>query len=142
MPNWAERWAGHDRTMNAGAPRSANATPMPTVRNANPVTGFDPEDDIPLSSAEHDRRTSKSGPRTYWGPHLLINTTLNLVAGKDLAWRDRKGESFTLSPLYCGSKSVTGYARLGPRRRGVARAASTSRSAGRWRSRARRSTRT
>ena len=52
-----------------------------------------------------------STTRKYLGPHLLINTTLNLVGESSLSRQDRKGESFILSPLYCGSKSV-GYAKL------------------------------
>ena len=45
----------------------------------------------------------------YWGPHYLINTTMNLIATDNLAWHDRKAEPFCLTPLYCGSKS-TGFA--------------------------------
>jgi hypothetical protein len=81
------------------------------ARDENPFTGFDPRDDIPL----YDLRIggSPAGDRIYWGPHLLINSELNLVAGEELALRDRKGESFVLTPLYCGAKSV-GYARVTP----------------------------
>ncbi len=78
------------------------------VRDANPETGFDPSDDIPLFDLGIEQ-TSNS--RTYLGPQLLINTTINLVAGEELACRDRKGESFVLTPLYCGSKGV-GYAKM------------------------------
>ena len=46
----------------------------------------------------------------YRGPYHLINTAMNLAAGKELAWQERKAESFILSPLYCGSKT-TGYRR-------------------------------
>ena len=44
-------------------------------------------------------------------PHRLlhvVNTTLNLVGGDNLAWQQRKAESFTVSPLHCGSYRV-GY---------------------------------
>ena len=73
------------------------------------MTGFDAKDGIPL-------RDLRIGPRAGadqgdWGPFRLINTALNLVAGEELAWQDRKAESFTLTPLYCGSKS-TGYREL------------------------------
>ena len=78
-------------------------------RDANPVTGFDPSDDIPLYELQIGKRSV--GGRVYWGSYLLINTTLNLVAGGELAWRDRKGEAFVLTPLYCGSKGV-GYAKV------------------------------
>jgi hypothetical protein len=44
-------------------------------------------------------------------PHRLlhvVNTTLNLVGGDNLAWQQRKAESFTVSPLHSGSYRV-GY---------------------------------
>jgi hypothetical protein len=36
-------------------------------------------------------------------PFHVVNTTLNLVSGDNLAWQQRKGESFTVTPLHCGS---------------------------------------
>jgi hypothetical protein len=111
---WSRRWGGrHDPRANGGAPalefRSPLPEPLPPLRNANPVTGFDPQDDLPLRSL---RIAPADGGRAYQGPHLLVNTTLNLVGGSELAWRDRKGESFVLSPLYCGARGV-GYAAAG-----------------------------
>ena len=44
----------------------------------------------------------------YRGPYHLVNTTMNIAAGHELAWQERLAESFILSPLYCGSKT-TGY---------------------------------
>jgi hypothetical protein len=41
-------------------------------------------------------------------PLLLVNTTLNLVGGDNLAWQQRKAEPFSFSPLHCGSFRV-GY---------------------------------
>jgi len=38
----------------------------------------------------------------------LVNTTLNLVAGDDLAWQERKGAAFGISPLYSGNPGL-GY---------------------------------
>jgi patatin-like phospholipase len=74
-------------------------------RQPNPFTGFDPRDNIPM----HELR-----PR----PMHLVNMTLNLVAGENLAWQERKAESFTASPLHCGSLNL-GYrpsaAYAGPR---------------------------
>ena len=111
MENWQERWVQSPRDMkvNAGAPSISLGAAAPSVRDPNPVTDFDPADDLPLS----DLRIGGTGmgQREYWGPHLLVNTTLNLVAGSDLAWRSRKGESFLLSSLYCGAKGV-GYVKL------------------------------
>ncbi|MGI8734395.1 MAG: patatin-like phospholipase family protein [Pyrinomonadaceae bacterium] len=40
----------------------------------------------------------------------VVNTTLNLVGGDNLAWQQRKAEPFTISPLHCGSYRV-GYRR-------------------------------
>jgi len=42
------------------------------------------------------------------GPYHLINTTLNLVGGRDLATAQRSAAAFVLSKHYCGS-SRTGY---------------------------------
>ncbi|WP_422924369.1 patatin-like phospholipase family protein [Singulisphaera sp. PoT] len=75
--------------------------------NPNPVTGFDPRDDISLYDLRIGRRSKNAS--VYWGPHLLINGAMNLVAGQELAWQDRKSESFVMTPLHCGSKGV-GYA--------------------------------
>jgi hypothetical protein len=38
----------------------------------------------------------------YYGPYHLVNTAVNLVAGKELAWQKRKAASFLLAPLYSG----------------------------------------
>lgn len=56
-------------------------------------------DDIPLASLAKEPGT---------GPYHLINTTLNLVAARDLAMAQRSAAAFTLSPHYCGSLR-TGY---------------------------------
>ena len=44
----------------------------------------------------------------YVGPYLLINAALNIVHVNNLAWQERKAESFVFTPLYCGSAS-TGF---------------------------------
>ena len=36
-------------------------------------------------------------------PLHVVNVALNLVGGKRLAWQQRKAQSFTFSPLHCGS---------------------------------------
>jgi hypothetical protein len=38
----------------------------------------------------------------YGGPFPIVNTALNVVSGKDLAWQERKAESCVLTPLRCG----------------------------------------
>ncbi|MCL5422848.1 MAG: patatin-like phospholipase family protein [Nitrospirae bacterium] len=65
-------------------------------RRPQPVTGFDPQDDFPLSALDQ----AKGG--TYSGPYPIINTTINLVGGKKLAWQQRKAASFVLTPKFCG----------------------------------------
>jgi hypothetical protein len=63
-------------------------------RKPNPFTGFDPYDDILLRDFRHEL--------CYSGPFPIVNTTLNVVSGKDLAWQERKAESFVMTPLRCG----------------------------------------
>lgn len=40
-------------------------------------------------------------------PFHVVNMALNLVHGDNLAWQQRKAESFTASPLHCGSYCIT-----------------------------------
>jgi hypothetical protein len=124
--DWKPRWDDSPRvtTILVGAPSISRqdppplgrvAEPMPKDRDPNPVTGFAVDDDLPLVElrigCDFGSRDPSRPQRTYWGPHLLINTTLNLVADPDLALRSRKGESFVLSPLYCGAETV-GYKKV------------------------------
>ncbi len=41
-------------------------------------------------------------------PLHVVNMTLNLVRGENLAWQERKAESFTATPLHCGNHML-GY---------------------------------
>jgi Patatin-like phospholipase len=66
-----------------------------TKRNPNPFTGFDPNDNIQIT----DLLTK---------PLHVVNMCLNLASGDDLAWQERKGASFTASPLHCGSLALRG----------------------------------
>lgn len=67
-------------------------------RRPNLFTGFDPHDNLRLHALRENR------------PLPLINMALNLVAGEDLAWQQRKAESFTATPLHCGGQ-LLGYRR-------------------------------
>jgi hypothetical protein len=60
-------------------------------RTPNPFTGFDQRDNIQMWQLRGNR------------PFPLLNLTLNLVGGKELAWQDRKAEPFSVSPLHAGS---------------------------------------
>ncbi|MCZ6759350.1 MAG: patatin-like phospholipase family protein [Gemmatimonadetes bacterium] len=63
-------------------------------RAAHPFTGFDPTDDLdPMDQIISDR---------FDGPYPIINAALNLVAGEELAWQQRKAASFTFTPKYIG----------------------------------------
>jgi hypothetical protein len=105
---------------------------MGDQRQPNPVTGFDPKDDLPLSKliaklpapplkekAAETRKglagmMAKLLPRNppaepnveaftpYLGPYAILNTVLNLNRGSELAKQERKGSSFTFTPLYSG----------------------------------------
>jgi hypothetical protein len=67
---------------------------------ADRFTGFDLEDNLPMAE--------------LWPPpnarsrclFPVINATLNLVATTNLAWQERKAESFSISPLACGNARV------------------------------------
>jgi hypothetical protein len=63
-------------------------------RRPNPFTGFDPSDDLLLSNLR-----STNG---YSGPFPIVNTALNLVKGQNLAWQERKAESFVITPFRIG----------------------------------------
>jgi hypothetical protein len=41
------------------------------------------------------------------GPLAIVNATLNLTTGDELAYRERKGQSFVFTPLYCGFDFAT-----------------------------------
>ena len=112
---WQRRWRRNAQGHFEWGPGTGGAPTNSRERNRqqNRVTGFDPDDDMPLSDLHIGKtvtvKTKRGdGTESYYGPFPLYNTSLNLIAGKDLAWKDRKAESFTLTPLYCGSTS-TGY---------------------------------
>ena len=60
------------------------------ARTKSKFTDFDDEDNLRMSDLKQK-------------PLHVVNVTLNLVGGDKLAWQDRKAESFTISPLHCGS---------------------------------------
>jgi hypothetical protein len=64
-----------------------------TFRRENPFTHFDPKD----TPYETDL------PSAFGAPLHVINTTLNLVGTTNPAWRQRKAESFTFTPIHAGS---------------------------------------
>lgn len=74
-----------------------------TAPRRNRFTGFSANDDLPLHALP---LAGEAPPRIR--PLPVLNLTLNLVAGRKLAWQQRKAESFTATPLACGSRRL-GY---------------------------------
>lgn len=64
-------------------------------RNPNPFTGFDERDDLHLASLLGNAGIIQR-------PYPIINTALNLVNGKELAWQTRKAAGFAFTPAFCG----------------------------------------
>ena len=69
-------------------------------RDADPFSGFDPADNLRM-----DRTMPRPGPNGVRLFHV-VNMALNLVAGGNLAWQERKAESFTVSALHAGGERV------------------------------------
>ena len=76
-------------------------------RKTDPFTDFDPADNYRVS----ELKAQKNDRRVLYP---VINVTLNLVGGENLAWQERKASSFIISPFYCGSavlgNEFAGYA--------------------------------
>jgi hypothetical protein len=66
-------------------------------RKVDPFTGFSLDDNVSMTKLEQTVRTrGKLLP--------IVNTTLNLVrSGDKLAWQQRKSESFSMTPFFCGN---------------------------------------
>jgi hypothetical protein len=72
-------------------------------RRENPFTGFDENDNIKMRDLWLQKKFN--GKLMH-----VINIALNLVSGEKLGWQERKAQSFTVSPLHCGSSAMSpGY---------------------------------
>ncbi|MEO6024932.1 MAG: peptidoglycan-binding protein [Burkholderiales bacterium] len=77
---------------------ASNANRLP-----HPFTGFDGADDPHLAELLWKSEVDNRVPvHQLQKPFHLVNTTLNLVKGKELAWQERKAASFLFSPGFCG----------------------------------------
>jgi hypothetical protein len=73
-------------------------------RQPDGFTGFDWNDNLRVSSLWG----GGTPIGVNWRPYHVINMTLNLAATSRLAWQQRKAESFTATPKFCGSAHL-GY---------------------------------
>jgi hypothetical protein len=72
-------------------------------RRPNPFTGFDHRDDLRIAELRPRKPADWPDPwNPYFGPCPIVNTTLNLNAGSELATQERKGASFIFSSMHCG----------------------------------------
>jgi hypothetical protein len=76
------------------------ATRAATVREPQYFTGFDNNDDVPLTDLAHPEPARS-------GPFHIVNCALNLGGSSDLALHTRRGATFIMSPLACGSDYAT-----------------------------------
>jgi len=65
-------------------------------RTPHPFTGFDEHDDILLAKL----LTNPAGKMQR--PFHIVNTTLNMVSGTELAWQTRRASGFAFTPAFCG----------------------------------------
>ena len=72
-----------------------------TRRNPEPVTGFDPNDDLRLAALDPHEAEGKVGgkPRPLFP---VINIAVNVTRTSNPLWAERKALSFTATPLHCG----------------------------------------
>jgi hypothetical protein len=77
-------------------------------RDPNGFTGFDENDNVPMHSLWPAEEGTRPGNTNRKKLLHVINMALNLVHGSDLAWQQRKAESFTSSPLHSGNYQL-GY---------------------------------
>ncbi|MEN3331073.1 MAG: hypothetical protein V7641_438 [Blastocatellia bacterium] len=73
-----------------------------TKRHPNPFTGFDKKDNLTMQEIWPSRTPVNPNQRRRKLLHI-VNMALNLVSGDNLAWQERKAQSFTVSPLHAGS---------------------------------------
>ncbi|HEY0101025.1 MAG TPA: patatin-like phospholipase family protein [Pyrinomonadaceae bacterium] len=85
-------------------------------RRPNPFTGFDTYDNIAMHELSHfagaleDKKGREDKEARKTKLLHVVNICLNLTSGHNLAWQQRKAETFTVTPLHCGSFHL-GYRR-------------------------------
>jgi hypothetical protein len=83
-------------------------------------TFFNFTDNLPVSrlwtrqkeeQSPKERSEKPSPSEDDWRPFHILNIALNLVDTDRPAWQERKAESFTVSPLWCGSAQLDAFRR-------------------------------
>jgi hypothetical protein len=69
------------------------------VRKPDPFTGFDPKDDIALDSLKCE---SVPLPLQAQAPYPILNATLTVTEGSELATQERKAASWIFTPRFSG----------------------------------------
>jgi hypothetical protein len=67
-----------------------------STRSPNRFTGFDPKDDLSLDSLRVERE------RKYTAPYPILNATLTVTQGTELATQERKAKPWIFTPRYSG----------------------------------------
>jgi hypothetical protein len=80
---------------------SARGAEAQFSKTADPFTGFDRKDNVPVRDLIFPSDPAKR-PRLF----PVINMALNTVAGANNAWQERKAESFSVTPLRSGNEWV------------------------------------
>ena len=92
--SWSAGIPTHE-TSALGVPTGSIANP----RDPNPVTEFDPDDDLELAALRIGE--AATGQRT--GPSRRLQHQHEPCRRQRARLRDRKAESFILTPLHCGA---------------------------------------
>jgi hypothetical protein len=84
-----------------GAARASHRDSGRTGSNPDPFTGFDHADNLRLAALWASG--GNEGRRCLFP---VVNMALNVVATTNLAWQERKAETFVMTPLACGNPFV------------------------------------
>jgi Patatin-like phospholipase len=68
-------------------------------RNPDPLTGFDPSDNVLMKEIYSADLTRTVAERR---PFHILNLALNVTDGSELAWQQRQARPFTISPMFAG----------------------------------------
>ena len=75
-----------------------------------PTTKMPKGKEIPPGLHISDERNRREKDHLLGVPPLhVVNASLNLVGGENLAWQERKAASFTVTPLHSGSRTLEAY---------------------------------